>query len=358
MKKIFTDTGRDSIVVNNLRMLDEEESLNYLNIKKPFLDKKEYVQKINRKYSDRIKNYLKESYTVTIIGLGDVGGNLLLGLKLLGHPTIESINIYNPGKERGMRYEMEMNQIYSENFDVDIPIEIISEDEIFNSDVVIFTASRSVPDIGDEAVDVRKVQFKGNSEILTAYVKSAKEKEYKGLFLIVSDPVDLLCKVALERSDGALLPSQIAGFGQGVMFARALYFSKKMQVNDFKEKGRIYGPHGSELIVANSVEDYDDELSKELTQVTVEANLTIRKLGFKPYIAPAISSGALSILSYLRGEATYSSQYINGFYYGMKGKMTEFGFMMNVEEIPEKLMERIEDSFDKMVSYYDENKTD
>ena len=65
-----------------------------------------------------------------------------------------------------------------------------------------------------------------------------------------------------EESDGYFSPSQIAGFGQGVMYARALYFADKIGIGNFSEEGRIYGPHGSELIVANSLMNYDDQLSK------------------------------------------------------------------------------------------------
>ena len=36
--------------------------------------------------------------------------------------------------------------------------------------------------------------------------------------------------------------------------------------------------------------------SRELTDLVTTANLRIRELGFKPYVAPAISSGAMQLL--------------------------------------------------------------
>ena len=48
-------------------------------------------------------------------------------------------------------------------------------------------------------------------------------------------------------------------------------------------------------MAANSIEHYDDALSRELTERVVQANLEMRRLGFKPYVAPALSSGALSL---------------------------------------------------------------
>ena len=103
----------------------------------------------------------------------------------------------------------------------------------------------------------------------------------------VSDPVDLLCLAALKEGRGMLSPEQIKGYGLGVMNARAIYYSKKYdKFSMYLKEGRAFGPHGKDLVIANSIRDYDDDLSKELTRYAVEANLEVRKTGFKPYIAP------------------------------------------------------------------------
>ena len=47
-------------------------------------------------------------------------------------------------------------------------------------------------------------------------------------------------------------------------------------------------------MLANSIDRYDDALSRELTEKVKRANLDMRALGFKPYAAPALSSGALA----------------------------------------------------------------
>lgn len=83
-----------------------------------------------------------------------------------------------------------------------------------------------------------------------------------------------------------LFPEQIQGFGLGVMNARAAYFAKRdPRFAAFLTEGRSFGPHGEDLVVANSVERYDDALSRELTRLTVEANLEMRALGFKPLMS-------------------------------------------------------------------------
>ncbi len=355
MKRIYSEEGRDLLKVNNTVMLTEEESLDYLDLKET---PSEPVQRVNRRYEDRLENFLTRSYRVALIGLGDVGANLLLGLKLFGEGTLTEIGLYNPDPAVSERYTLEMNQIYQENFSLDVTVRPIGESEIFEAEVVIFTASAGVPPVGQEEVDVRKVQYLKNARILSHYVDQAVSRDFRGLLLVVSDPVDLLCKVALERGGTRLLPSQIVGFGQGVMFARARVFAESLGVDDFTLSGRIYGPHGSELVVANSLTAYDEALSLELTRLTTRANLQIRALGFKPFIAPAFSSGALSILSYLRGQPTYSSQYLGGYYFGAKGRLTPDGFEFNVERIPGELMKRLRKSYEDMVSYYEKNPVD
>ena len=83
-------------------------------------------------------------------------------------------------------------------------------------------------------------------------------------------------------------------------------------------------------MIADSLEQYDDALSRELTRKTVACNLEVRALGYKPYLAPALSSAALSILLTLRGAWHYGSLYLGdqeeGAFLGLKTRLTETGF--------------------------------
>ena len=49
-----------------------------------------------------------------------------------------------------------------------------------------------------------------------------------------------------------------------------------------------------DLVIANSIAHYDDALSRELTDLTVKANLAIRELGFCRIWRLPFSSGAIS----------------------------------------------------------------
>ena len=312
---------------------------------------------------------------VSILALGDVGGTLLTGLVLLGGNEIASIGIFDVNNNNAKRYEAEMNQIayppilsssnsdsnngFGSKFDSDsisfkcMPEAFVidNEEELFDCDIFIFCASKGVPAVGSNVSDVRMVQYEENKKIIEHYAKLAPSKCFSGVFAVVSDPVDPLCKAAYLAS--GLNPGQFHGFGLGVMNARAIYYAKKeKRFEQYAIYGRAFGPHGQDLVLANSISNYDDELSKELTErVTVE-NLRIREMGFKPFIAPAYSSGVLSILSMLRGEWHYSSKYIgdgsDGAFFGALNRVADTKIEFENVLLPEKLLARIQLSYENL----------
>ncbi len=198
-------------------------------------------------------------------------------------------------------------------------------------------------------------QFESNAAIVRHYARMAREKQFGGLWAAVSDPVDPLAKTAYLESnrdengnwDGkGLLPEQVQGFGLGVMNARAAYYAKRdARFASFLTDGRAYGPHGTGLWIANSLTGYDEALSEELTERTVTANLKMRELGFKPYVAPALSSGALSLLLTLRGEWHCGSVFLDGVYMGCKNRYTSAGIETELlPSMPDALFAHIEDA--------------
>lgn len=302
----------------------------------------------------------KEKYSLTILGLGDVGSTLLIGLRLLGKDVVDEIRIFDLNEDKVKRWVLEANQIvYPEDFSLP-EVKGCTMEELFDTDVFIFTASKFIPKVGEDAKDVRMVQFEENAKIVRYYAKMAREKNFKGIFAVVSDPVDLLCNVVYEQSNKnekdefdakGLLPNQVRGFGLGVMNARANYYS-----DVYSQSGRVYGPHGKDLIVANSIEAYDSEKSLVLTKKVVEANLKVREVGYKPYIAPAMSSGAISILETIRGRWNYSTVFIDGVYWGVKNKYVNGLVEIETSMLPEKLKTRIKESYERLFTIYEQNK--
>ena len=289
---------------------------------------------------------------VHVLAIGDVGSMLLTGLHLLGGDVISSIGICDISEQVTARWEFEENQIaYPWDYDALPEVDIVKPEQLFDCDVFVFVASKGIPPVGSGIKDVRMYQFENNSKIIGHYAKMAREKNFKGLFCAVSDPVDPLAKTAFLESNKnengeldymGLLPEQIQGFGLGVMNARAAYYAKRDErFTQFLTEGRSFGPHGQDLVVADSIENYNDELSKELTQLTVTANLHMRAIGYKPFVAPAFSSGAISILMCLRGQWHCGSVFLGGIYMGVKNRYTANGLEAEILPLPDALYDRI-----------------
>lgn len=295
----------------------------------------------------------KRKARINLLALGDVGGTLLTGLRLLGADVVESIGICDLSQPMAERWEIEANQInYPWDYDTLPPVEIVAPEQLFACDLFVFVASKGIPPVGSGVQDVRMAQFETNRKIAEHYARMARESHFKGIWCQVSDPIDPLAKAAYLASntdenghfDGkGLLPEQIQGFGLGVMNARAAYYAKKdARFAQFLTEGRAFGPHGKELVIADSIQHYNNALSCELTEQVVKANLVVRGLGFKPYVAPAMSSGAISLLLTLRGEWHYGSVFLGGAFMGCKTRMTPMGQQIECLPLPDALYQRIQ----------------
>lgn len=295
---------------------------------------------------------------VHLLALGDVGSTLALGLRLLGGDVISTLGICDLRENVPERWEFELNQIDTPDGAGFPPVEIVDVDHIFDCDVFLFCASRFVPDTAVKSGDVRMAQYELNRELAALYGRMARERGYRGLFCVVSDPVDPLCRAVLlasnRNADGeldyqGLFPHQVRGFGLGVMNARAKYYAKREpRFAEFLTDGRTFGPHGEGLVVANSIAHYDDAISRELTERTKHANLEMRALGYKPYTAPALSSGALSLLLCLRGEWHCSSVFLDGIFMGVRNRMASNGPEVERLALPEQLLERLRETAEQL----------
>ena len=290
-----------------------------------------------------------------LLAVGDVGGTVLTGLKLMGGDCLHTIGICDLNSATVARYTAEMSQV-SWPWDYDALPDVVPVDmeHLFDCDVFLFAATRSIPAVGSDVKDVRMAQFDANREIVAHYARMARKAGFRGLFLVMSDPVDPLCKAAWLASntdedgqfDGkGLLAEQVQGLGLGVMNARAAALAKaNPDYASFLTEGRSFGPHGGDLVIANSIEHYDDEISRALTKEVVEANLRIREIGFKPYMAPALSSGAMQILLLLRGEWHCGSVCLGSVWFGCRNRYTAAGLETEALALPDALFRRLQET--------------
>ena len=290
-----------------------------------------------------------------LLAVGDVGGTLLTALKLLGGDVISAVGVCDLSESTVARWVTEMGQTaWPWDYNALPEVEAVPAERLFDCDVFIFAAARAVPPVGSGVEDVRMAQLEANRPLAEQFARQAREADFRGLFIVLSDPVDPLCQAAWRASnldgegrwDGlGLLPEQVQGFGLGVMNARAAYFAKgDPRFAAFLTEGRSFGPHGAGLVIANSIERYDDTLSRELTRLTLEANLRVRELGFKPYVAPAVSSGAMQLLLSLRGAWHCGSVPLGGVWFGCKNRFTARGLEWETLALPEALFARLEET--------------
>jgi malate/lactate dehydrogenase len=302
----------------------------------------------------------QSSWRINIVGLGDVGSTLLVGLKLLGMDKISQIGIFDIDPSKVTRWEFEANQILFSNETKTPKVFALHEKDIFDCDMFVFCVTVGIPSLDSKGIDVRMAQFEGNAKIISLYAKKAREAGFKGIFSVVSDPVDLLCKKALIQSNTneageydfkGLAPEQIRGYGLGVMHARAVYYaSQAADTSHYLTEGRAFGPHGQHLVIADSIQNYNNGISIKLTEQTRNANLELRKHGFKPYIAPALSSGAISIMDTMNGNWHYSATYMGGVYMGAHNKLVPAGIVLEQYKMPVNLISRLYDSYKELES--------
>ena len=292
---------------------------------------------------------------VHLLAVGDVGGTLLTALKLLGGDCVSSVGICDLNEKAVERWTAEMGQIaWPWDYGALPEVEAVSPDRLFDCDVFLFAATKAIPPVGSAVADVRMAQFAANRPLVESFARQARAARFRGLFIVLSDPVDPLCKAAFLASNagpdgawdgGGLFAEQIQGFGLGVMNARAAYFAKQdPRYADFLTEGRSFGPHGHGLVIANSVEHYDDDVSRALTEQVETANLRIRDLGFKPYVAPAVSSGAMQLLLTLRGQWRCASQCLGDVWFGARSRLTEQGGEVECLPLPPALRARLEET--------------
>ncbi len=236
-------------VANTLEEVLEEHGTSLLIVSENTLDFE--IHMIREQDASFMKEIMKKKkpFTLSILGLGDVGGTLLMGLRLLGRDILKEIKIFDLDEKKRRRYYLEINEI-SDGTNLP-PIKEAGIEEIFDTDVLVFTVSVFIPPVGTALKDVRLVQFEKNRKILLDYARKAEESGFTGYYFIVSDPVDLLCMNLMD--EGNIPSHRVRGFGLGVMEARARFIAKEKEV--FSEDLRTFGPHGQGLVVINSLNE-------------------------------------------------------------------------------------------------------
>ena len=71
--------------------------------------------------------------------------------------------------------------------------------------------------------------------------------------------------------------------------------------------------------------------------------MEIRSFGFKPYIAPALSSGSFSLISTIKSEWHYSATFLNGAFMGIRNKFINNTIELETyKNMPPSLLKKLE----------------
>ena len=139
---------------------------------------------------------------MNLLAVGDVGSTLLTALKLLGGDCIESIGICDLDRKAVSRWVIELGQVsWPWDYDALPTVEPVEQADLFQCDVFLFAATKGVPPVGGGIRDVRMAQFGANRPLVEQYARQAREAGFRGLFIVLSDPVDPLCKAAYQASN-------------------------------------------------------------------------------------------------------------------------------------------------------------
>ena len=268
------------------------------------------------------------AFTVGISGLGRVGGLAASALAAASaaETGIGTLLLHDCDGDNLERMARELATVASWKGGVPLP-EVKAAtlpDMMRRCDAFLFAAASAVPPLGAEG-DVRLPQFEPNRAALKGALDAAAGAAYTGLFLMVSDPVELLAQTAFHDSNapaGAFLgtglaPERVAGLALGVMWGRALAQARAAgQGERVARRGVPYGPHSQEVLVFDDPEAPDPELSRVMTEAARSGNYRIRDLGFLPFIGPALSSIVLTLPDLLAGREVLASSYVDGVYFG------------------------------------------
>ncbi len=174
------------------------------------------------------------SSKVAIIGAGSVGATLAFDLALKG--AVTEIALIDSNREKAEAEILDIKQGASLGRPVNI--EAADYDACADSAITIITAgARQRP--GESRVDL----LERNVAIVKSIVHSTLEGGFKGIFLLITNPVDVLTWVT--HAESGFPASRVIGSGTTLDSARLReYVARRCRVNPHNIHGYVLGEHG------------------------------------------------------------------------------------------------------------------
>ena len=183
---------------------------------------------------------------VCIIGCGNVGMAYAheLALKATFVEELVLIDI-DEQRAKGEALDLMHTMPFADNF---MLIRSGDYTECANANLVVITAGKNQKKGGE----TRQELFKTNAKIVTSVIKQAEQAGFTGVYLIATNPVDVVTYVACTKC--GVSASRIIGSGTTLDSARLKYaIGMRLGINPRSVNAYVLGEHGDSEFVAWSV---------------------------------------------------------------------------------------------------------
>lgn len=175
------------------------------------------------------------TFKVSVVGCGNVGATIAYSYLLSGSVTDLTLIDIDEKKANGLHLDLE----HALSFTPHSTIQATSDfSEAAGSNIIVVTAGKRQKE-GETRLDL----VKANKEIFADIIPKLKEAAPNAIFLIVSNPVDVLTHEALKLS--GLPPSQVFGSGTILDSARLqFHISQEIGIHPSSVDAYVLGEHG------------------------------------------------------------------------------------------------------------------
>lgn len=178
---------------------------------------------------------------VVLVGTGFVG--MSFAYSVLNKGTFETLVLIDVNKEKAVGEAMDLNHglvfaprkmnIYAGEYS-----------DCNDADIVVITAG-----VNQKPGETRLDLLKRNAAIMKSVVKDVMASGFKGIFLVATNPVDILTYVVYEAS--GLPKTKVIGSGTSLDTARLRYeIAKRIQIDVRNVHAYILGEHGDSEFVS------------------------------------------------------------------------------------------------------------
>ncbi|APZ92502.1 malate dehydrogenase [Fuerstiella marisgermanici] len=250
---------------------------------------------------------------VTIVGTGHVGATLAYVTVLEG--LADQLVLINRDRQKAAGHALDLQHTASL---VRQPIRVSSGEisDSAKSDVVVFTISVPM----DPAHPDRRALAAGNAVLVREWLPALAEASPDAVFLIVTNPVDVMTWAALQVTD--LPVDRVCGVGTLVDSARfRAMMSEELGIHPDDIRAYILGEHGQSQVAAISLAwvggepiDQSFERAREFARNTTDSGIEVFRL--KGYTNFAVAKATALVIEAIQHDQRHTmplSVLLNGY---------------------------------------------